>query len=117
MEPRISIERVGRVWPVTFPLRGRSAWLAPDSEPTVDWASTVSGSLTDTLTGDRATVSLPAVVERLSRELERALHSPSFGVPELSGRAGDVAPAVAREVMSNAFGGIIAAIGMKALGG
>jgi hypothetical protein len=93
-----------------------SAWLASNSEPTVDWATTVSGSLTDALTGT-VSVSLPEVIERLSREIEQALQSPDYGVPELTGQGSDSAPSAARDVMSNALGGIIAALGMKALGG
>lgn len=93
-----------------------AAWLASDSEPAVDWATTVSGSLTDVLTGT-VSVSMPEVIERLSREIEQALQSQDYGVPELTGNGGDSAPSAAREVMSNALGGIIAALGVKALGG
>ncbi len=93
-----------------------SAWLGSDAEPAVDWATTVSGSLTDVLTGT-VSVSLPEVVERLSREIDQALLSPAYGVPELTRLGGGSAPPAAREVMTNALGGIIAALGMKALGG
>ena len=93
-----------------------SAWLASNSEPTVDWGTTVSGSLTDVLTGT-VSVSLPEVIERLSREIDQALQSPDYGVPELTEKGGDSAPSVARDVMSNALGGIIAALGINALGG
>jgi len=114
--------RTGDTWDLFFPgyYRARdpvserrygaaSAWLDSDSEPTVDWATTAGGSLTDVLTGT-VSVSLPEVIERLSREIEQALRSPDYGVPELTRQA-------ARDVMTNAIGGIIAALGMKVLGG
>lgn len=116
---RIEIERLSeKRWQYsgTTDLVLASAWLASNSEPTVDWATTVSGSLTDVLTGT-VSVSLPEVIERLSREIEQTLQSPDYGVPELTEKDGDSVPPAARDVMSNALGGIIAALGMKALGG
>lgn len=93
-----------------------SAWLTSNAEPTVDWATTASGSLTDVLTGT-VSVSLPEVIERLSREIEKRLQSLDYGLPELTEQGGESIPPAARDAMSNALGGIIAALGMKALGG
>jgi hypothetical protein len=93
-----------------------SVWLPiADEPPQIAWESTLSGCVTDSSTGT-TTLSLPEVIERISRDLERALEDPDYGVALVTrpGAAGD--DNSMRDIVANALGGIIAALGAKALG-
>jgi hypothetical protein len=87
-----------------------NGWLPETGDPTVDWASTVSGQLTDRDVGVR-TLTLAAVIERISQDLEQALEDPAYGVDPVVG-APMTTPdrTIARELLTNALGGIIAAL-------
>jgi hypothetical protein len=82
--------------------------LPETGEPTIDWASILSGQLTDGDVGVK-TLTLGAVVERISRDLEQAVEDPAYGVgPVVVGQPAQPDRAAARELITNALGGIIA---------
>jgi hypothetical protein len=91
-----------------------SGWLPAAGKPRVDWRTTISGSVTDETTGV-ITLSLPEIIERISQDLELALESPTFGLDELTPTQPSDTTA-ARDVITSALGGILAALGAKALG-
>jgi hypothetical protein len=96
-----------------------SGWMPARGTPTVDWRTTVSGAVTDDTTG-AMTLSLPEVVERISQDLELALNSPDYGVSEVASPARPDATGgmgVTRDIVTQALGGILAALGVRALGG
>ncbi len=97
-----------------------SGWMPVVGRPTVDWSTTMSGSLTDSATGN-VTLSLPEVLERVTRDLERATDSADLGVAPVVAPTEDQADrqpmnAVARDIVTNALGGVLAALGAKAFG-
>lgn len=93
-----------------------NGWMLEHGDPVVDWASTAAGSVTDESTGTR-TLSLPEVIERLSRDLEQALEDPRYGVSAVTdGSALARAESDVKKVMLSAMGGIIGALGKQAIG-
>jgi hypothetical protein len=92
-----------------------SGWITARGEPSVNWATTVSGGLTDDKTGT-LTLSLPEVIERISRDIEQALASPDYGISELNDSLDHPITNGSRDIIINALGGIIAALSSKALG-
>jgi len=93
-----------------------SVWLPVAPEPPqIAWESTLSGCVTDAGTGTR-TLSLPEVIERISRDLERALGDPDYGVGLVTRPDGTSADGSVRDVVTGALGGIFAALGANALG-
>jgi hypothetical protein len=91
------------------------AWLPKEGEPTIDWSSTISGSVTDAH-GTR-TLTLGEVIERITNDLESGDEDPDFGVgavmnphdPSASGSG------VARDLIIGTLSGIGAALGKGAL--
>jgi hypothetical protein len=94
-----------------------NAWMPATDEPTIDWASTLSGCVTDATVGD-TTLALPQVIERISRDLELALEDPDYGVGAITGPqpGPNGSGTTGRDLVVNALGGIIATLGAKALG-
>lgn len=93
-----------------------NAWLVEQGEPVVDWASTICGQITDDVTAAN-TLTLGEVIERITRDLETQAENASYGVGEVTNGTPQEQSSFAREVTVNALGGIIAALGLKALGG
>lgn len=60
-----------------------NTWLQSNQPPVIDWESTASGSLTETIAG-RSSLSLAQVIERISRDLEQGLEDPAYGVGDLN---------------------------------
>lgn len=93
-----------------------NGYLSERGEPVIDWASTISGQVTDQATGTR-TLTLAEVVERMTRDLEAALEDPTYGV----GAVTQVSPPLqdhttVRDFMVNALAGIAAALGARVIG-
>lgn len=92
------------------------AWLTEDGEPLIDWASTLSGILTDRETGI-STMNLGEVVERITNDLRRAEEDPAYGVGAVVDPAcPPSAPTALRDFVVTTAGGIAAALGSRALG-
>jgi hypothetical protein len=91
-----------------------NAWLVADGEPTIDWASTLSGQLTEA--DSTPTLTLAQVVEKLTRDLVRDLEDPNYGVSAVVAPSELSPPSIAREVVASALGGIAAALGVRGLG-
>lgn len=92
-----------------------NAWLAECDEPTIDWPSTISGQITDRTAGT-TTLTLAGVIERISRDLEAATEDPAYGIAEVTNGPMRSRSHVGRDLMVNALGGIVAALGAHALG-
>jgi hypothetical protein len=93
-----------------------SVWLPVAGEaPQIAWESTLSGCVTDASTAT-ATLSLSEVIERISRDVERALDDPDYGVGLITRPSEGGGDDSVRDVVTNALGGIIGALGAKALG-
>ena len=92
-----------------------NGWLTEDGEPTIDWASTISGELNDQGAADRS-LPLGAVIERISRDLENQIEDPAYGVGAVTNAATPADDHTVRDLMINALGGIAAALGSKAIG-
>jgi hypothetical protein len=92
-----------------------NGWLPEEGEPVVDWASTISGQVSDRAAGVQA-LTIAGVIERISRDLETAAEDPSYGVGEVTGGSPPASSHVGREFMINALAGIAAALGARALG-
>jgi hypothetical protein len=92
-----------------------NGWLATRAEPTIDWASTISGQITDQAAGTR-TLTLANVIERITRDLETVAEDASYGVGEVTDEPSGLESHITRDIMINALGGIAAALGAKALG-
>jgi hypothetical protein len=92
-----------------------NGWLVEQGEPVIDWASTISGQVTDQSTGIE-TLTLGNVIERITRDLEAATEDKSYGVAEITDEP--VAPAshAGRDFMIQALSGIAAALAAKQLG-
>jgi hypothetical protein len=93
-----------------------NGWLPEEGELTVDWASTISGQVTDQQAGIK-TLTLANVIERITRDLENTIEDTSYGVGEVT----DSSPPspnshVTRDFVLNALAGIAAALGAHALG-
>lgn len=92
-------------------------WLPADGEPLLYWDETLSGSVTDDVTGV-TTKSLPEVIESISHDLEEAWNSPDYGVSDVTNpRPPDTGGSVGRDILVNTLSGILAALGMKAIAG
>jgi hypothetical protein len=90
------------------------AWLTEEGEPVIDWPSTRSGTLTEPQ-GGISTLSLGAVVERITTDLERSSEDPSYGVGAVVDPPDSRSPTVLRDFMVTALGGIAAALGVRGL--
>ena len=96
-----------------------NVWLAKNAPPTIDWASTLSGSITDPATGVR-TLTLAEIIERISRDIERGLEDPAYGVAKVttpaehqdSGGRGQSGQGFVGNVLSN----IVASLVVKGTG-
>jgi hypothetical protein len=94
-------------------------WMPDVGDPVIDWQSTISGRITDPTTAT-ATLALPEIIERVSRDLEGALEAADYGVGDVTDThctkdgAADSHPT--HDVIVNALGGIIAALGSKVIG-
>ncbi len=78
---RNDVERMsGRRWQYTggTDLVLVNAWLVEHGEPTIDWASTISGQITDETTAVR-TLTLGESIERITRDLETEAENTAFG--------------------------------------
>jgi hypothetical protein len=91
-----------------------TGWMATAGDPTIAWETTVSGSLTD-VTAGTMTLTLSQVIERISNDIELALDAPSYGAGAVTNPRGEGA-AVARDLLTNALGGIVAALVTAATG-
>jgi hypothetical protein len=95
-----------------------NGWLPPEGEPTIDWASTISGQITDQVAGAQ-TLTLAHVVERITRDLETGNEDSAYGVGEITDgpaiRKGPRGEA-AREFMVEMLAKIAADLGSRALG-
>jgi hypothetical protein len=60
-----------------------NCWIHEHGEPTIDWASTISGQLTDQVDGVQ-TLTLANIIERISRDLGTAAEDPSYGVSRVT---------------------------------
>jgi hypothetical protein len=79
------------------------ALLPEEGDPLIDWASTISGGLTDRGAGVRS-MTLGAVIQRISRDLERTLENPNYGVDAVVEPAGlDGTGSATREFMVDAL--------------
>lgn len=86
-------------------------------EPTIDWASTVSGQVSDQAAGIWS-LTLGNVIERITIDLESGTEDPAYGVGAVTDDT-PPEPAVGnltRDIMVNALGGIAAALGARFLG-
>lgn len=92
-----------------------NGWLFGHGEPTVDWASTISGQLSDQ-SADIHTLTLANVIERITNDLETAAEDQSYGVGEVTDEPAPTSSHVGREFMINALAGIAAALGLRVLG-
>ena len=93
-----------------------NAWLPEHGEPIIDWASTISGQISDQTAGIQ-TLTLGNVIERITRDLETAAEDTSYGVGEVTEEQPSPASHVGRDFVIQALSGIAAALGAKALGG
>ena len=92
-----------------------SGWLAAGDEPVVDWASTISGQLTDQSAGTRS-LTLANVIEKISRDLATGTEDASYGVSEVTDGSPAPGSHIARDFLINTLAGIAAALGARALG-
>jgi hypothetical protein len=92
-------------------------WMPPEGEPLIDWESTISGCLSERSAAVE-TLSLPEVVERISRDIERRIEDSDYGVGPVTGAppSPDGNGQLVRDIVANALGGIIATLGTKASG-
>lgn len=90
-------------------------WLPSEGEPTIDWASTISGTVGEGPVG--RTLTIHEVIERISDDLESGEEDANFGVEALTVPPDpQLADRVARDVVVGALSGIAAALGKGALG-
>lgn len=90
-------------------------WLAEAGEPTIDWASTISGSVSDSR--GTQTLTLNEVIERISDDLESGTEDDRFGVSEVTDSAElSATGTTVRDVVVGAIAGIAAALGKGVLG-
>lgn len=91
------------------------AWIGDRGEPTVDWASTISGSVTSK--DGPGTLTLSEVIERITRDLKSGAEDPSFGVGEVVDPAApNSGGTLGRDLMVGTLSGIAASLGKGALG-
>jgi len=90
-------------------------WVPSDGEPTIDWASTISGTIAEGPGG--RTLTIHEVIERISDDLESGKEDANFGVRRLTAPDDPQVPdRMARDVVVGALSGIAAAFGKGALG-
>lgn len=89
--------------------------LVQDGKPVIDWASTISGPITDPSTGTR-TLTLAGVVELVTRDFESAAEDASYGVGEVTDGPTPIQGHGGRDFTLNALAGIAAALGTRAVG-
>ncbi len=93
-----------------------NGWMPAQGPPTVDWESTLSGSLSEP--NAPRTLTLAEVVERITGDLKQGLEDPAYGVgpvvfdPSLGGRL----EPIARDLFIGALSGILSSIGTETLG-
>jgi hypothetical protein len=92
-----------------------NAWLPEQGELTIDWASAISGQVTDQQAGIR-TLTLANIIERITRDLENEIEDASYGVGDVTDRRPSRKSHVTRDFMLNALAGIAAALSAHALG-
>jgi hypothetical protein len=93
-----------------------NGWMVERGEPTIDWASTISGQLTDQAVGAR-TLTLGEVIERITRDLHNAIEDPSYGVGVVTGDPPPPEGHVVRGFVLNALAEIVAALTVRAMDG
>jgi len=80
-------------------------WLPDRGEPTIDWASTICGQVTDQNAGTK-TLTLAAIIERITRDLETGAENEYYGVREVA-NASNEQPSrenhITRDFMMNAW--------------
>ena len=92
-----------------------NGWLPEEGEPTIDWASTIAGPVTDEAAGTR-TLTLAGIVEKVSRDFEAAAEDPDYGVREVTGTPARSDSHVTRDFMLSTLSGMAAALGARAVG-
>jgi hypothetical protein len=93
-----------------------NAWLPETGEPLVDWASTICGELIEAQDAAHS-INLAKVVERITRDIETASEDATYGVGQVvDGAASPTPTRFSRELTVEALGGVIAALGGRALG-
>lgn len=88
--------------------------MADGGEPTIDWASTISGQITDQVAGS-STLTLSRVIERITRDLETAAEDAAYGVAEVTGESPPRKDHPARDLILNALPEIGIALSSGAL--
>jgi hypothetical protein len=92
------------------------AWLTEEGEPVIDWASTLSGTLTEPDGGIR-TMNLGEIVERITNDLQRAGEDPSYGVGAVvNPQTPPSPPGALREFVITASAEIAAALAVRSIG-
>lgn len=90
-------------------------WLPSEGEPTIDWASTISGTIGEGPAG--GALNIHQVIERISDDLESGEEDANFGVESLTAPTVPRVPdRISRDVIVGALSGIAAALGKGALG-
>ncbi len=90
-------------------------WIGDQGEPTVDWTSTISGSVADK--PGPQTLTLSEAIERITRDLKSGAEDPDFGVGEMIDPAApNAGRSIARDLMVGTLSGIAATLGKGALG-
>ena len=92
-----------------------NVWLPEHGEPTIDWESTQSGSLTDTRVGT-STLSLAQVIEKVSRDLQNEAEDAHYGIATVTSPRPAHIETMGTKVMIGALGGMAAALGKDILG-
>ncbi len=93
-----------------------NCWVPDQGEPTIDWASTICGQLTDRGEGTQ-TLTLANIIERITHDLEQALKDPAYGVGAVTDEpSAPTGTRATRDVAVEALGNIAAAIMMRATG-
>lgn len=92
-----------------------NGWLTESEEPVIDWASTISGRITDRADATE-TLTLANVIETITRDLETGAEDSSYGVGQLTAVPRTQESHVVRDIMVNALGGIAAAFGLRVFG-
>jgi hypothetical protein len=90
-------------------------WLSSSGEPTIDWASTISGTVGDERAG--STLTIQEVIERISNDLEFGEEDENFGAGAVTDPSDPRPPESAgRDILVGALSGIAGALGKGALG-
>jgi hypothetical protein len=91
-----------------------NGWLEPWGEPTIDWESTMSGTV-----GPRGQATLGSVIAKMTRDLVDGREDPYYGVGDVvaPGRSDERGGISMNEFMLAALLAIAADLGVKAVGG